>query len=149
MKTFFDDVWLKSANENELKEKISEIKSLVDFSIVNFFDTYRNEMEAIRIISDELTIRPFVDYVKVVRKNEQVNITIDYKLWSDITKIINDWPDIIANEENLKTLADLNMTNTKKIIDITNALVMIFSLIGGATTNNKEGIIRVLPNNYE
>lgn len=149
MKTFFDDVWLKSASENELKEKISEIKSLVDFSIVNFLDTYRNEMEAIRIISDELTIRPFVDYVKVVRKNEQVNITINYKLWSDITKMVNDWPDIISNEENLKTLADINMTDTKKIIDITNALVMIFSLIGGATTNNKEGIIRVLPNIYE
>ena len=147
MAAYFTGDWLKTASDDELNAKKSEIEARIDSEAnMTWFDlheTYANEFCALDLIEEELMLRPLNGQVNVIRNDGQVTVSVNRDLLADIYAVIKDWPDIISNEENLKQIASLNMCNAEKIVNMTNAIYAMFS-IARKSEEGKEGVIKFL-----
>ena len=67
--------------------------------------------------------------IVVVKENRKTVIKIDKEAYSQIWKLVKDWPDIVSNDENLKILADLNLAKPEQIKAFTDDLYQIFKAV--------------------
>ena len=74
-------------------------------------------------------------------------IQVDEKSVLDAWYLTRDWKDIISNDENLKILADLNMTSPQRIVALTEIVSTIMDEITHHTGNTyHDTVIRVIEN---
>ena len=79
--------------------------------------------------------------ISVSKEGKTTVIQMDNRLCGQIWHLVKDWPDIISNDENLKTIADLNFAKTEQIKEITEAFYQMFNAISEAST---EVIVRII-----
>ena len=79
------------------------------------------------------------DTVTVSKDAGKAVIKMNDRLCSQIWQLVKDWPDIISNEENLKTLAELNIARKEHIEELTSALYEMFKTI----SSNNEIVVRI------
>jgi len=78
--------------------------------------------------------------ITITKEDNKTVIEMSAELRYLIWELVSGWPDIISNDENMKIVADLNMTDTEDIKKTTNALYQIFQTIG----TNQETVIRIV-----
>lgn len=78
--------------------------------------------------------------ITITKENGKTVISISEDLHYSLCDFVQDWPDIISNDENLKIIADLNMTKEERIKEITEAFCQIFNVICA----DHETVIRVV-----
>lgn len=117
MSTCLDEKWLSTAKEDDL---IAKIKALENSDEEDSFATIQKIHQEFYRRRKEITL---------CNQDGRTVVSVDGRFWSDLNDIIKDWPLIISNEKNLKILADLNMCDSQKIIDLTNAICKIFESV--------------------
>ncbi len=80
------------------------------------------------------------EIITITKEDGKTVITMSEELRYSIWSLVQDWPDIISNDENLKVIMDLNMTKEERIEEITEAFYQIFNTIG----TDCETVIRIV-----
>ena len=74
-------------------------------------------------------------------EDSKIYIQVDEKSALDAWELTRDWDEIISNDENLKILADLNMTSTQRIISLTEVVSIIMQEIVNYKDNTYHDIV--------
>ena len=138
------------SDENEEKsEQVSEVCSVFkmrETTLIKMLELYEkmyddlspqqktnkvNKTKCENVVNDKMIAHS--------KENGKAVVSISNDAHYYIWEIVSGWPDIISNEENLKIIADLNMTNTEIMEKTTSALYQIFHTIN----TDREVIIRV------